>query len=223
MEYSYFKSLTSVTKPISLIGFNPSSQLFNKFDKLLLMARVRPCLWVTSKTARPSLPAPTIPTQRTSTSLTTTTVQTIAEVRTSIARGPPPSAQILRSLNIRAEMKSIDNQMAMAENVKWLVTRRVVYKASWEEQLRSYPRSCWASSSAPNTRSRSWISLKTINQISFSESTSMGCMKLMRSSMPSRLWRCCSIYRRYVFHRAPLNSNLLSEAKKINVKKLEDN
>ena len=125
MEYSYFKSLTSVTKPISLIGFNPSSQLFNKFDKLLLMARVRPCLWVTSKTARPSLPAPTIPTQRTSTLLTTTTVQTIAEVprsedeyRQRISALCANFKESEWALDIRAEIKSIDNQMAMAENVK---------------------------------------------------------------------------------------------------------
>ena len=60
-------------------------------------------------------------------------------------------------LNIRAEIKSINNQMD--ESVKRFVTRRVVYiyKASWGEQfwlaLRSYPRSYWVSSSAPNTRS----------------------------------------------------------------------
>ena len=107
MEYSYFKSL------------------FNKFDKLLLMARVRPCLWVTSKTARPSLPAPTIPTQRTSTSLTTLTVQTIAEVprsedeyRQRISTLCANFKESEWALEIRAEIKSIDNQMAMAENVK---------------------------------------------------------------------------------------------------------
>ena len=95
--------------------------MFNKFDKLLLMAEGQGMHLGDVKNCKA---LPTIPTE-------TFAVVTRSEDE------------------CRQRIKSIENQRA--ENIKRL--------RGWGEQfwlaIRSYPRSCWASSSAPNTRSRS--------------------------------------------------------------------
>lgn len=142
----------------------PSSQVFNKFGKILRgsgdVPGWRQKLWGLFCQRQLSLLR----------GLADHSVQTFAVVPTAEERRRVslPSLKVLRS--VRRPRTSGQSSRALRTRWPrmlrdWWPTRRGVYKASWGEQfwlaIRSYPRSCWASSSATNTRSRSWISLKT--------------------------------------------------------------
>jgi len=133
------QSLARTGKTIICTIHQPSSQVFNKFDKLLLMAEGQTAYLGDAKDCKSFFAGANYPCPE-DFNPADHFVQTLAVVPGSEEECHQRISEICDRFresepaqDIRAEIKSIENQMA--ESDKRSVTRREVYKASWGEQF----------------------------------------------------------------------------------------